>query len=400
MVIKKKDFDGEEVPIFDEAVIYLRGGYWQFRMWLNKEGKYARKSLRTTSKSTAIEKAKEAYLEILSNQKMGKTYFSLTTKEGVQRYLDNRKMDVESGIIVAGRLGTIKTHLDHWLQFIGKDTKLKELSRTDCIDYFYHRVKISKGNAKQITIQNEQSSINSCIKYLYRNNLTHIDKFDFKKLPRIDRNNEAIRRSTFEPMEYQNLVRVLPDYCNRRKNKLDENEWLTRQVVRHWILIASLSGMRVGEQRQLRWSDIELINYQLEDNEAFKIATIKVRASTSKVKTSRVFRCKGGHYFSRLQKLVKPANKDDLIFSLDGKTELSKRTLLYHFNRILDLADIEDRENRSLVPYSLRHYMITNRIMSGLSYRQVADMCGTSATQIEKTYYHVNDEIMDEHALA
>jgi len=52
------------------------------------------------------------------------------------------------------------------------------------------------------------------------------------------------------------------------------------------------------------------------------------------------------------------------------------------------------------VPYSLRHYFITQKIMSGLSYRQIADMCGTSVAQIEKTYYHVNEDIMMTNALA
>lgn len=331
---------------------------------------------------------------------MGKTYFSLTTKEGVQKYLDNRKMDVESGIIVAGRLSTIKTHLDHWLKFIGKDTKLKDLERTDCVDYFYHRTKKTRGNTKQITIQNELSTINARMKYLFRNNLTHIDKFDFKKLPRLDRNNEAIRRSTFEPKEFEFLVRVLPSYCNRRKNKLDDKEWLTRQLMRHWILIAAQSGLRVGEQRQLRWSDVEVMNTITDDKAFFQLAIIKVRAETSKVRSSRQFMCKGGHYFNRLRKLNKPKNETDLIFSLNGKTELSKLTMLYHFNKILDIAEIQDRENRDLVPYSLRHYMITNRIMSGLNHRQIADMCGTSVVQIEKTYYHLNDEIRLENALA
>ncbi|MDB3930126.1 site-specific integrase, partial [Paracoccaceae bacterium] len=64
------------------------------------------------------------------------------------------------------------------------------------------------------------------------------------------------------------------------------------------------------------------------------------------------------------------------------------------------LADIPERETRDLVPYSLRHFMITQRIMSGLGFKQIADMCGTSVTQIEKTYYHLNDEIRITNAVA
>ena len=37
--------------------------------------------------------------------------------------------------------------------------------------------------------------------------------------------------------------------------------------------------------------------------------------------------------------------------------------------------------------------MVMQRIMAGLSYSQVADMCGTSIMMIEKTYWHLNDEI-------
>ena len=86
MALKKQHFAEGEIAIFDEACIYKRGEYWQFRMWLPKENKYARKSLRTRSEATAFEKGKAAYLEIYAN-------------------------------------------LQHFLSFIGKDTKLKELER-------------------------------------------------------------------------------------------------------------------------------------------------------------------------------------------------------------------------------------------------------------------------------
>jgi len=105
-------------------------------------------------------------------------------------------------------------------------------------------------------------------------------------------------------------------------------------------------------------------------------------------------------YFTRLKKIVEHKGDKELIFSFDGKTGISKRTLLYHFHKIVELAGITDSKERDLVPYSLRHFMITQRVMSGLSFRQVADMCGTSETQIAKTYYHLNDQIRLTNALA
>ena len=396
MALKKQNFTEEEIPIFDEAVVYRRGEYWQFRMWLNDERKYARKSLRTRSQATAIERGKEAYLEIYANLKAGKTYFSITTKEGVEKYLKNRAKDLEAGLIVKGRLSTIATHLQHWLDFIKKDAKLKELQRTDCEDYYFER---SKNRAKQATILNEQSTINACMRYLFKNNETYIDGFDFKKLPRLDTNNEEIRRATFTNDEYKTLYRVMRSYSARKKNKLDENEWRTRQLVRHYVLVAANTGLRVGEQKQLRWSDVAIERREA-NGENKTLARISVRASTSKVRKSRVFYCRGGEYFPRIKKIVGSVDKDGLIFSLDGKSMLSQRALLYHFNRMIDLCEFEDRDTRDLVPYSLRHFMITQRIMSGLTFRQIADMCGTSVTQIERTYYHLNDEIRVTNAVA
>ena len=44
MSLKKKAFGADEEAVFDDAIIYKRGDYWHFRMWLAKERKYARLS--------------------------------------------------------------------------------------------------------------------------------------------------------------------------------------------------------------------------------------------------------------------------------------------------------------------------------------------------------------------
>ena len=60
---------------------------------------------------------------------------------------------------------------------------------------------------------------------------------------------------------------------------------------------------------------------------------------------------------------------------------------------MVESAGIKDLATRDIVPYSFRHYMITQRIMSGLDFHAIADMCGTSITYIEHTCYHLNDTI-------
>ena len=399
MATKKQNFNEDEVQIYDEALIYKRGDYWHFRMWLNDEDKYARKSLRTRNRTTAIDKGKELYHEICYNNRAGKKYFSLTAKQGVEKYIQERQKDVDTGVIVPGRLTTIKTHLNHFLDYLGRDTKLKELHIADCKDYFAYRQSKTNNRVKQVTIKNEQSTINALIGFLFKNGETHIHGFEFKKLPRIDTKSDDVRRATFTHEEHRRLCKAAREYSSRTKNNLSDDEHYIRQIVRYYILIAGNSGLRVGEQRQLTWRDVSIEKIISKGKET-TLARIKVRAETSKVRKSRELMCRSGQQFESLKKLSKYTSKDDYLFTVDGLNPISKRTLYYHFNVLLELANIERDDKNKLVIYSLRHYMITQRIMSGLSFRQVADMCGTSVDQIERTYWHVDDSIRISNALA
>ena len=57
------------------------------RMWLAKKKNYARFSLRTRNRDTAEAKAKKYYHELMAQQLAGKTYFSMTSKQGVEEYV-------------------------------------------------------------------------------------------------------------------------------------------------------------------------------------------------------------------------------------------------------------------------------------------------------------------------
>jgi len=186
--LKKQVFkDEDEVLIFDDAIIYRREGHWQFRMWLPSERKYVRKSLHTRNRTTAIERGKDLYLRLYADMRQGKSYFSISARDGVARYVAYRQRDVDAGLIVKGRLVTIKAHLKHWLVFIGGDSRLAELERSACEDYFHFRVgSAQRAAARQTTIVNEQSTINAMMLWLFRQGAARIDGFDFRKLPRLD----------------------------------------------------------------------------------------------------------------------------------------------------------------------------------------------------------------------
>ena len=390
------------------------------RMWLAKEKKYARFSLRTRNRDTAEAKAKKHYHELMAQQLAGKTYFSMTAKQAVDEYIKQRTKDMEAGLIVKGRLGTIKTHLEHWLKFIGKDTKVKEMERTDCENYFHNRTKNKKKlPVSRTTVLNEQSSINAMMSWLHKRGESYIEAFEFKKLGKIDTGDERTRRNTFTDEEIVSIKTELEKYIKEAKEDLSLYGNLNKVVTSYYLLISIITGLRRGEQLQLTWSDISWIEKQVksennedEEGETYSLVKITVRGKTSKVGKARNFVVKDWEYFDELFKFLHPryvkANKGDksttsfaktLIFSSDGKTPLTPRAILYHFNEILERCEIYGGDERDLVPYSIRHYFITDMINRGASPTQVAETCGTSTAQIERTYYHTTERKMIENAL-
>lgn len=417
MALKKQQFDEDEINIFDDAVVYKRGDYWQMRMWLTEERKYARFSLKTKNRSTAIDKAKKYYHELIAQQMAGKRYFSLTAKQGVEEYIKQRQKDVDAGVIVKGRLGTIKTHLGHWLDFIGRDTKLKELDRTDCENYYYERTKTKrKIQVSQVTVMNEQSTINAMINWLRKRDEVYIEAFDFKTLPKVDKGLARFRRQTFTDNEVRQIHAVLNDYIREAMLDLASKNNATKALAGCYFGVALNTGLRSGEQRQLKWSAIEDTEHSAARSKGraarkldkFDLMRLIVHGNTSKVRKTRQFIVKDRRkYFTKLAHIamhrtgVKSERDmvgDDLVFSCNGKSELTKRQIGYHFGKIIERAGIEIGD-RDLVPYSTRHYFITQRINSGLDLMSVAELAGTSAVQIERTYYHTSEEKMMRNAL-
>ena len=160
-----------------------------------------------------------------------------------------------------------------------------------------------------------------------------------------------------------------------------------------FVLIATNSGPRFGEQKQLRWEDIRVEEHKDKEGSTVKLARINVRAATSKVRRSSTLVCRNGQYFGRLKTSLGERSGKSLVFGIDRKREVNLRTLSKYFKTMLKDAEIEDVADKGIVLYSLRHFMITQRIMAGLSYRQVADMCGTSVMMILQAHWQIIEDV-------
>lgn len=253
------------------------------------------------------------------------------------------------------------------------------------------------------------------LSWLYRRNETYIEAFDFKPLKRIDRGDEALRRSTFTDEEVIVIKQELEKYITEAKGNVDEEGNMSKVINGYYLLISIITGLRRGEQLQLKWRDIKWLEKNVKgqaEDDTYSLVKITVRAETTKVRKTRHFVVKDWEYFDKLFKLLQPryvkANKenkkikafgDTFVFSANGMSMLTPRAIGYHFDKMVELAEIKDTDTRDLVPYSFRHYFITDRINRGATPTQVAETCGTSTAQIEKTYYHTSEAKMITNAL-
>ena len=113
MALKKKNFSENEIAIFEDACIYKRGEYWHFRMWLAKEKRYVRRSLKTTSRATAVELAKDTYLDFYANMRQGKTFLQYHSKRECKKIFGSEKKGLGTGNIVRERYLALQTHIKH-----------------------------------------------------------------------------------------------------------------------------------------------------------------------------------------------------------------------------------------------------------------------------------------------
>lgn len=395
-VVSKKSFYDDEREVMGGRAKILRtrqsGQVWQFRMWVADEAKYLRESLKTTDLETAINRAETRYLQIYSDLKTGRKIFGITLSELVKAYIARREDDVNAGLITKERVGTISSHLNHLLRYKGDNTKVGHLDRNSMFDYVVQRRR-EQNDVKDITIKNEQSTINAMLRFGYREGLSHFDGFEFQQF----RKNEE-RRNTFEFHEYDELIRFMRKWV--AESHISEVVLEERKMIRDMVLCAANTMLRVGELWSLRWQDIlGFENHYDDSGRKMLLVKLRVRAEISKVRKTREITVRGGEYFKRLRDRALDCKSDDLIFhNGDGKTQISKRKLYAYWQELMGGIGIRHSE-RNITWYSLRHFGITCRLAAGASVFDVAKVAGSSSLNIDKHYGHFSQEMSRNMAL-
>ena len=359
------------------------GDVYQFRMYIRTDKKHYRISLKTRDLESALSKARDKALELSAYVRNDIKIFGMTLDELISEYIDYRHNDVVNGDIVKERLSTIKSQLKNMANIKGGNIKLAELDRDCMFDYAQER-KLQSPTVVDVTIRNEQATINAMIQYAYRKGNIHFEKLNFKKI-RIRKDDIGVR-DTFTLEEYDRLILAMRSYV-AKKNCPDDDERFERLMIRDYVLISSNTYLRVGEARQLTWGDIDGYEIHTDENERdIQLISFTVRAETSKVRTTRKMITRGAEYFIRLKKRTEFTEPTHLLFSLNGVVPLDARKWQKHWANLMNDIGIHNHKERKLTWYSLRHFGITMRVMSGVNLIDLSKLAGTSVSHIENTY--------------
>ena len=248
--------------------------------------------------------------------------------------------------------------------------------------------------------------------WLFKKKESYIEGFDFKKLKALDKGAEENRRQAFTDEEITAIDKALKEYIAEATADIRTDANVVKAVCGFYLGVCMVTGMRRGELLQLKWSDVEELEGGGVKRENVLIK-ITVRGVTSKVRKTRKFVIRDSGYFNGLLTLKRKLDgteireqallaklSNELMFSASTENAITPRAIGVHFEKLMVKARIKDADARGLVPYSFRHTFITKRVNSNLPPAAVAEMCGTSITQIEKTYYHTTQEKMISNALA
>ena len=247
------------------------------------------------------------------------------------------------------------------------------------------------------TLQMEQSALNQIFFDAVERGRTQ-QRFRFKA-PKIE--NSDGQRAGFTADEYKVLTRYLVSYRDAKgifkRQRLNSIHHLQRKQMYYFVLFLANSGLRVGEARMMKWSDV---TFDVEVEGGENIAEVRVSQHTKKNKERYVQTQANGNGHLKNWQAISPHTKaDDWVWFSTGKDNAVKQILDFNkpFQAILKLIPYNDREDgllnsadgkrRSL--YSLRHIYADLRLSQNVSIRDLALNMGTQVTQIEKHYSHL-----------
>ena len=265
--------------------------------------------------------------------------------------------------------------------------KITDLSESEVLKFFdWRRKNPIKKAPSNSTIASEMSKFKLFSDWCYRRG--HLNKQLTFSRPTISDN----RRPHFSEKEWAKLTRFFREWVKQSTHKSGPI-YRDRVMLTNYVLILANTGIRVGEARNLRWSDID--TFAGDDEKDNIVLSVNGKTGSREV-VARTISVK--NYLQRIWELrcseldSKPLMNEFIFAHKDGTAIHSFKK---GFNALITEAGIEfDDHGQRRVIYSLRHTYATFRLHEGVNHYTLARNMGTSVKMLEAFYGHTSNRAM------
>jgi len=369
----------EQLPTFTvlegKVHVFKRGGSPFWWVGFHYKGKYIRKTSKQTDEGAAKAFAHDWYFkkqtEIASGDIAGPKYqFDAVQKLAIKHYKS----------LVARRLRSQKT-LDGIESILESRVtpyfKKFSVSSIDNTTWQRFKDKMVEDHPKitRGTLHQYKNAVRTVLNEAFRQGYIKVlpafkDEYNTKK-------NE-MSRPWFNPIEYRRLHRSIAAHANKLKKK-DKLQFSYAMELYDYVMIATNTGMRVGELRSCKISDVQIEVEKETGKEYLVIRNIVGKRGTG-ICQSYYGAVEPFRRIIERRKITKPSECDEPLF------------LIHHrvmFNKILEKSGLKYSKTtppakRDFV--SLRATYICFRLMNGVPVYDVAKNCRTSVAMIEQAY--------------
>ena len=412
-----------------KVIAYSDREYLSLRIPKGKGSRdYWIRSLGTADVATAHERALDVYTATVSSpQKSKKRKHRFST--ACENFLAWKKEQAEIGQIKQSTLDSydqrIYQRIIPYCKLIGIDS-VSDIKKDSFSNYgAYHRKVGVKGKWKTetkglavSTINSDLTTLNELLNWCVKNDLLEFkDWGDIGKLR--DRTNYSDEANpAYFPDQWEQVKSVLKGYEN---SESDPTKKWVKCWYKNWVFFQYHGGFRAHETRKIRLGDIQVIR----KNGKVRWGVVQVSPQTKTGKRTVVM---NGDWLNsvkyHLNKGVKLRNEQikehnkmveegtlprwrkvqtpmDLIpdpgvdtllmanpFS-HGMKPYTDETIRQKLDSVLSGLDFYQKSNFTL--HSLRSTHITHALLRGMDVRKVADNVGNSQSEIERTYYRLNN---------
>lgn len=418
--------DRSDSKIYGERLIIYRrsdveNGSFTFRAKVSGQKGYIRRNTKSSDATRAMLLAEQAYEDLQIRKKGGLSLIQLSADRFFDQWIETQKTRLTDS-----RWKWKRNTWDRYISDYVGHRNIAELNKQFMDGYWQHRTEFwtsetgkrravfnekrlhakttSSHNAKEkpafATLRMEASLINEFLQAVVdAGHLSRTIKISAQDAMAKNERGDGFR-DTFTEQEWGTLTTNLYNYAKTRgkyaSTRVHSLHRLQREMLRTFVLLASSTGMRVGELKQVRWKDLDTDKSKGANGDS--VLVVRVRGETSKVRRGRSAVSHSGHILGVLEEwrgMTPHSSGDDLVFYSKGRNgALQPVDLSTGFKTFLQSVPFEglaeglrvsaDGKNRSL--YSLRHFYAVSRLKQGVDVFRLATNMGTGVAQIRNHY--------------